>query len=141
MERNKNIGMTFKILSNQIKRKVDSKLDNNITNIQMFILGYIYKSKNDIYQKDIEKVLDIRRSTATEILKVMERENLIERIFIDTDKRKRKLVLTSKGKECVTTFKKTISEIEKTLLKNITEEEKEIFFSVIEKIKNNINNI
>lgn len=141
MNQDKNIGLIFKILSNQMKRKIDSKLNNHVTNIQMFILRYIDNTQDDIYQKNIEQVLDIRRSTTTEILNVMEREGLIKRKSIDNDKRKRKIILTSKGKEYVNTCKKTISEIEEALLENITEKEKEVFFNVLEKIKNNINNI
>ena len=89
MNQDKNIGLIFKILSNQMKRKIDSKLHNHVTNIQMFILRYIDNTQDDIYQKNIEQVLDIRRSTTTEILNVMEREGLIERKSIDNDKRKR----------------------------------------------------
>ncbi len=139
----KNIGMTFKCISNKIKRTIDKKLDNNITNIQMFILGYIvkYQDERDIFQKDIENVLEVRRSTTTEILNTMERNDLIKRSFSANDKRQRIIVLSSKGQSYVDKFRETVSIIEKDLLEGITEEEQDVFFRVIEKLKNNLNNM
>ena len=100
MEYEKNIGISFKIISNQIRRVMDKKLGHNITNIQMFILGYIYENQNnkDIYQKDIEKLLNIRRSTTTEILNVMEKKDFVKRIESPSDKRQKIIVLSKKGK-------------------------------------------
>lgn len=138
-----NIGMHFKIISNQIKRVIDNKLNNNITNVQMFILKYIAdnQGKKDIFQKDIETFLDIRRSTTTEILNVMERKDLIKRIDFQKDKRKKVLKLSSKGLSYINEFEEIVSKIEQNLLNNITKEEKEHFFYIINKIQKNIDNI
>lgn len=143
MSYNKNIGMSFKVISNQIRRIVDERLGYNITNIQMFILGFIKENQNnkDIYQKDIENLLNVRRSTTTEILNVMERKNLVERIDSSSDKRKKIIVLSSKGREYVNEFDKTILAVEEGILKGISKEEQDEFFSILEKIKNNLDNL
>lgn len=143
MECEKNIGMSFKIISNQLKRVVNKKLGNNITHIQIFILRFLYenKDKKDIFQKDIEKLLDIRRSTTTEILNVMERNNLLERVDSLSDKRQKMIVLSGKGTKYLKDFEKIVLKTEKEILNNVSQEEKDIFFNVLEKIKNNLNNL
>ena len=143
MECEKNIGMSFKIISNQLKRVVNKKLGNNITHIQIFILRFLYenKDKKDIFQKDIEKLLDIRRSTTTEILNVMERNNLLERVDSLSDKRQKMIVLSEKGTKYLKDLKKIVLKTEKEILHNVSQEEKDIFFNVLEKIKNNLNNL
>ena len=143
MEYEKNIGISFKIISNQIRRVMDKKLGHNITNIQMFILGYIYENQNnkDIYQKDIEKLLNIRRSTTTEILNVMEKKDFVKRIESPSDKRQKIIVLSKKGKYYVGEFEKFIFIVEKEILKDISNEEKDNFFFVLEKIKKNLDSL
>ena len=124
MKYEKNIGMSFKVISNQIRRVMDKRLEHNITNIQMFILGYIYENQNDkdIYQKDIEKLLNIRRSTTTEILNVMEKNNFVKRIESSDDKRKKIITLSDKGKYYVGEFEKSIFIVETEILKGISNE-------------------
>ena len=143
MEDKKRLGVSFKIIANTIKRTINQSLDYNLTDNQMFILIYVAKnqSKKDILQKDIEKILNIRRSTTTEILQIMERENLIKRIAVLDDKRLKKIILSDKGLNYVKQFEKKIKQVEKCLLNDISEEEQEQFFKVLEKIKTNLNNI
>lgn len=143
MEDKKRLGVSFKIIANTIKRTIHQSLDYNLTDNQMFILIYVAKnqSKKDILQKDIEKILNIRRSTTTEILQIMERENLIKRIAVLDDKRLKKIILSDKGLNYVKQFEKKIKQVEKCLLNDISEEEQEQFFKVLEKIKTNLNNI
>ena len=119
------------------------KLGHNITNIQMFILGYIYENQNnkDIYQKYIEKLLNIRRSTTTEILNVMEKKDFVKRIESPSDKRQKIIVLSKKGKYYVGEFEKFIFIVEKEILKDISNEEKDNFFCVLEKIKKNLDSL
>ncbi len=139
----KRLGVSFKIIANTIKRTIHQSLDYNLTDNQMFILIYVAKnqSKKDILQKDIEKILNIRRSTTTEILQIMERENLIKRIAVLDDKRLKKIILSDKGLNYVKQFEKKIKQVEKCLLNDISEEEQEQFFKILEKIKTNLNNI
>ena len=132
MEDKKRLGVSFKIIANTIKRTINQSLDYNVAKNQ---------SKKDILQKDIEKILNIRRSTTTEILQIMERENLIKRIAVLDDKRLKKIILSDKGLNYVKQFEKKIKQVEKCLLNDISEEEQEQFFKILEKIKTNLNNI
>ena len=140
---NKKIGVSFKIIANTLRRTINQSLGYNLTDNQIFILGYVFKNQNkkDILQKDILEILDIRRSTTTEILQVMEREDLIKRVAVSNDKRSKKIILSDKGLEHVKQYEKIFKKIENDLLKDISLEEQKEFFKILEKIKNNLNNI
>ena len=63
------------------------------------VLHYIlFQSlKKDIYQKDIEKEFQIRRSTATGILQLLEKNGFVIRETVEWDARLKKLVPTAKA--------------------------------------------
>lgn len=109
------------------------------TPAQMQILHYIIsKSKEKVYQRDIGIALNLRRATLSEILKTMEKNNLIFRIQDQTDARKKEIILSEVAKENFQIVKKTLNEAEKTITNNISEEELEIFFTIISKMQENL---
>lgn len=137
-----NIGLYLRIISKEIKQLVDKKLDNDLTNIQIGILCYINKApKKQIYQKDIEQFLKVRRSTTTEILSTMERKKLIKRVEEQTDKRKKIITLTKEGKNKVKKFQEIITEINNNLLNDITKEQQKNLQNSLEQIRKNIKNL
>ena len=81
----RHIGYEVRTLDNMIGRLVNayqSKVDEKagITRMQAWIIGYLYRnSGQDIFQKDLEAEFQIARSTASGILQVMEKKNLITR--------------------------------------------------------------
>ena len=73
--------------------------ESELTNMQKRVLHYIlFQSlKKDIYQKDIEKEFQIRRSTATGILQLLEKKRFVIRETVEWDARLKKLVPTAKA--------------------------------------------
>lgn len=143
MQGEKHVGFEIRTLSNLIKRKVDNfvskKYIENITGIHGWVIGYIYKNMDrDIFQKDIEEEFSVRRSTATTILQLMEKNELILRQPVSYDARLKKLVLTEKAIQHHLKFREDINTLEKVLVKGIPEEELEAFFNTMEKIKANL---
>lgn len=92
------------------------------------------------FQRDIEEKFEIRRSTATGIINLMEKNGLIIREKVDYDARLKKLVLTDKAREINKLVEDDISRIEKTITKGIDEADLEIFCRVVNKMKDNLNN-
>lgn len=141
MEKQK-IGCAIKQIDNLITRSMISVLKknniDNLTPVQYWIIIYLYKHKHTIiYQKDIELLLSIRRSTACGILKVMEKNRFIKRIGSDDD-RQLKIVLTDKSNSIIEYFSKEIINLENRLKANISPNDLDVFFNVLEKIKGNI---
>ena len=109
------------------------------TDIHGWAIHYFYKNQDrDIFQKDFESHFSIRRSTATNMLKRMELNGLILRQAVPYDARLKKIVLTPKASAILQQIEHNISELEAGLCKGISNEELEIFFSVLEKIKYNL---
>lgn len=81
--RNMHMGLLIHTLSNQMKRACsDIGGTEELTPIQRHILKYILLNTlcRDVYQKDIEAEFQIRKSTVTGILKLMEKNGFIERV-------------------------------------------------------------
>ena len=134
----RNIGFEIKILSNLMRRKMENDIgsEENITRNHTYILGFLHHERNsDIFQKDIEKEFQIRRSTATGNLNVMEKNGLIQRVPCKEDARQKKIVVTEKGKELHKKSFEQMQEFEKRLKSCLTEKELEEFFNILDKLK------
>ena len=104
------------------------------------ILNYILleSEKHNVYQKDIEKEFGLRPSTATEVLKNLEEEELIVRIQDEEDGRYKKIVFTDKAEMIRGALRGEIEKTEELLLKGITPEEQEIFMKITAKMLENL---
>ena len=99
MDRIEVIGVLHKV-DNQIKRKIDQvALKHDLTGIQAFFLKCIHdkSSEGDLFQRDLEKMFDIRRSSVSTMISCVEKKGYIKRVSIPTDKRVNKIILTEEG--------------------------------------------
>lgn len=112
------------------------------TPTQMQIIAYILKHKNeDIYQRDLENVLKLRRATVSGVLKTMEKNGFITRITDKEDTRIKKIILNKNAEEIFEKSEKKLDELEKIVTKDISKTDLKVFFDVIDKMKKNIENI
>lgn len=138
------IGPEIKMLSNLIKRNIHNSSvfteADKLTGTHGWIIGYLYDHCNDgpIFQRDLEAEFSIRRSTATGILQLMEKNEMIVREPVDYDARLKRIVLTPKAIEIHVAIVEEIKRIEARLSYGLTEEEIQLFFSIIRKIKKNV---
>ena len=137
------VGFQMKTVHNLLKRDFEPSITNkkypNITGMQRWVIGFLYEHENeDIFQRDIEEEFSVRRSTATGILQLMEKNELITRMPVSHDARLKKLVLKSKAIEIQKMIIEEIKENEKKLRKGISEEDLEVFFKVIKQIRKNL---
>lgn len=113
------------------------------TGTQQWLLSFLWENcnKGDIFQKDLEANFQIRSSTATEILKAMERKGLIVRQPVSYDRRAKKILLTDTAIQICEENKRTILEIEENISQDFTDREIDDFFKSLDKIKRNIERI
>lgn len=144
MEDKRAVGHEIKILSNLIKRcignsKVIAETDK-LTGTHGYIIGYLYhnRDKGDIFQRDIEEEFSIRRSTATGILQLMEKNGLVLRESVACDARLKKLVLTPKAIAIQEAIIMEFENLETELKQGLTQEDIDSFFTIIDKMKENI---
>ena len=85
-------------LSNQLRRKLDMLSSRKeFSGSQGRTLHFLLAQTQDVFQKDIEEEYGIRPSTATELLKQMEKNGLVVREPVAYDNRLKKIVLTDKA--------------------------------------------
>lgn len=135
----KNLVLLINKISNQLKRKIDKEMteDYHLTKTQSLVLSYLHQQK-EVYQKDIEKKFLIRRSTATEILNLMEKRGLIKRIPCAYDKRINKIEITEEGENLEKIGREKIKQIEKNMTKSLTVEEQKELIQLLKKVEKNL---
>ena len=111
----------------------------SITQSQMHILDYIVEcGKNEIYQKDLEEAVDLRRATVSGILQTMEKNQLITRVIDDTDTRTKKIILTKESEKRIAKNKEKVATLQKITTEGISDEDLETFRIVLRKMTQNV---
>lgn len=138
------LGLDISKINHIISRKMDASvinaIDDNLTISQAYVIDFIsIEGKNkEIFQKDLEREFDLKRSSVSLMLNNMEKSDLIERVPVTEDARLKKIVLTEKSKKIYEKISIAIDSIENRLSEDITQEEIEVFQRVLEKIRNNL---
>lgn len=139
----KYIGFEMKKLTNIMRRKMELAMQDvevdKTTYTHGWVLGYLVKNEDkEIFQKDFERDFSIRRSTATNMLKLMEQNELIVRIPVPQDARLKRIVLTPKGKRIHEELTELIQKIEDEMEEALTPEEVDTFLELTAKIRRHI---
>ena len=143
MNREKYLGVEISKVSNLLKRdfgtnSVRQRIEE-ATGKNGWIIGYLVEHLDeDIYQKDIESVFSLRRSTVSNMLKLMERKGYVDRLPVDNDARLKKLVPTQKALDIHRRMVEELQKREQLLRQNITAEELDTFFAVLQKLRRNM---
>lgn len=127
-----------KDISNNIRsytRKPD-KL-KNITQVQIFFF-LVNNQGSKVNQKDICKEFNLKKSSVSENLDYFERENIIERVPDENDKRKNNIVLSNKALDKINEINNGLEVINDRLISNISEKELKIFIKVLDKMQENM---
>ncbi|WP_321004671.1 MarR family winged helix-turn-helix transcriptional regulator [Eisenbergiella porci] len=126
-------------LSNKLRRKLDMLSSRKeFSGSQGRTLHFLLAQTEDVFQKDIEEEYSIRPSTATELLKQMEKNGLIIREPVPYDNRLKRIVVTEKALVYQEQVVNELTALEETLTRDIPEEKLQIFFEVIEKMMDNL---
>ena len=136
------VGKTIKVLSNYLNRRLLQipafRNQEEITPVQGMLLGFIIEEEGDIFQKDIEEMFSLRRSTVSGALSSMEKNGLIIREKVAYDARLRKITATKRGEKIHSLIRSELGAIELQIRTGLTEEEMTAFFHTAEKIKRNL---
>lgn len=140
----KSMGLRLKSVNNMIRRALDAKFSEEgmeeVCGMQGPLIGYIFEQSRsrDVFQRDLEKEFNIRRSTATVMLQNMEQKGFIVREPVEQDARLKKIVLTDKAIELHNAIRRSIDVFNTYLEAGITQEEKEEFFRILDKVTENL---
>lgn len=106
---------------------------------QGWLIHYLYDHRDeDVYQRDIERVFQIRRSSVTGILKNMEKIGLITREAVEGDARLKRIRLTELAIEQHRTVMRSIEQNERDLTEGFTSEEIALLHKLLDRMCENL---
>lgn len=138
------VGKTIKVLSNRIMREMENgplrEEHRRITGMQRWMLGYLNHQPEgaEIFQRDVEKEFNIRRSTASGILRLMEKNGLIERLSVDSDARLKRIVVTERARDFHRMVEDENVRMEDILTRGFSDGELAEFFRITDRISKNL---
>ena len=107
--------------------------------LQISILTFLLKHKDEvIYQKDLERKFQISKAAISEVLNIMENNDLINKLPEENDARKKRIVLTTKAQEMYDEMLNYQKEINNSIIEGISTEELNTFIKIAEKLKENM---
>lgn len=120
-------------------RVIEKKMhDLGLSSIQSRMLGHLYfqtRQGEKVFQRDLEKVFQIRKSSVTSVIQILERSGLIRRIGVPNDARQKELVLTEQGVAVQETVLERLDALESLVNEALSPEERKLWFSCIRKIE------
>lgn len=134
-------GRMVNILSNQLKRRFLVPDDGNeLTMLQRHMLHFIIVGSmhQDIFQKDVEAEFQIRKSTATGILQLLEKKGFICRESVERDGRLKRVAPTEKALAMRERVMQSLRCAETQMLQGIAREDLDICMQVLAQMSRNL---
>ncbi len=140
------ISRLLRSLHLEMKKKFNRELESfNLTAVQCQILLFLFRQKQnekqEINQKDIEKMYGLSNPTVSGILKRMEEKELIVRNICKKDGRYKKIEVADKAIELKNQLHERGKEADSILVHGLSQEEQKEFKRIIEIMINNIKDI
>lgn len=144
MQASRNVMFSLRALANSMQRRFDKHAiqDNpaGLTGMHYAVIRFVGEraEEQDVCQRDIEQAFNIRRPTATGILKRMERSGLVRREAVPGDARLKKILLTEKGARLRESAGEAIGGMETLLTRGISQADLAVFYRVLDAMIANV---
>ena len=135
------MGRLIHIISRRLKQhQLIDEEEIGLTPIQKHVLKFILLESlhREIYQKDIEDEFQIRRSTVTGIIQLMEKNGFIYRESVSKDARLKRILPTKKSEKLRSKVIQNIIEHEEKMASGISKEDIASCKAVLLKIFENL---
>ncbi len=122
-------------LRKPISQDATSSTLHGMTMIQLYAIQYIatYEERG-VFQKDLENVLKIRRSSVSSLLNKLEQSGFIVRVAVPEDARLKRLLLTEHGRALSGEIIEIHLRIENYVKSILTEEEAASLTAIMKKL-------
>ena len=135
------LGLEVRILSNLIYNRMNQTAMEveNLTIHQYWILSYLTANLDkEVYQKEIEQLFSIKRSTTNEMLRTMETRGFIRRTVSTEDARRNILSVTEEGIKAREQLDQELNQIMLRFFGDIPRSELEQFQRTLQTLRHNI---
>jgi len=129
-------GLLIHQIHNSLEKNVNNQLKKKgLTFSQMnVLLQFIYTSEKKLSFKELEKRLALAQSTTVGLISRLEQKGLVSVCADKEDKRIKFVEITDLGKTYCSDAEAEMEQTERNLLSALTETEKDIFCSLLEKV-------
>ncbi len=137
----KDCGIWIYILSHKLRKRMNESMQAlGITGMQSRIMHYILVkcTNGPVFQRDVENAFGFSRSTATEILQLMERNGLIMRQCMKSDARLKNLIPTQKAVRLDAQIVQYLRDTEKYLTQGLSESQVSLFMETAAQMSENL---
>lgn len=140
MSKQVSCGEYIKQIHDELKKRANNAMCvHDMTMTQFSALIALHRSSdNQMTLKEIESTLHLAQSTTAGIINRLEQKKYVESFSDLSDKRIKKVRITSEGKKYCLLADKSMEQTENELLSGLTDTEKSIFHSLLQKVWNTI---
>lgn len=137
----KECGMWIHVLSHKLKKRMNANMQSlGLTGVQSRVMHYILVKCADgpVFQRDVEGVFGLSRSTATGILQLMEKNGLIRRESVTSDARLKSLIPTEKAAHLDAQVGECLHQTEDLLIQGLSSTQVALFLETAERMSVNL---
>lgn len=131
------VGQTFRVIRRAMDARIAADVTPELTGVRGMLLGEIVranKENRDVYQRDVEHWMQIRRSSVTAVLQAMEQDGFITRCSVARDARLKRLSATPKGVAYHERIRLSINHFEQELQRGVEPERQAVAQAVLEQV-------
>ncbi len=137
----KDCGLYINILSHKLKKRMNANMQSlGLTGLQCRVMHYILVKYADgpIYQRDVENKFSLSRSTATGILQLMEKNDLILKKSVTSDGRLKSLIPTKKAAHLDEQIGESLRQTEQLLTRGLSNKQLSMFLETVSHMSANL---
>ena len=133
-------GILFKRIHDGIEKKVNNNLKSSGLTMSQMVTLFTLSShpKKEMTLKELEHAINVAQSTAAGIVCRLEQKGFVSSYGQEGDKRIKNIRITESGENCCRNSSKDMDDLEKEILKNLTEEEQEQLLDLLLRVCRNL---
>lgn len=134
------VSQTSRVIRRAMDARISADVTPELTGVRGMLLGEIVranKEDRDVYQRDVERWMQLRRSSVTALLQAMEQDGFITRCSVEKDARLKRLSATPKGVAYHERIRVSIDNFERELQRGIAPEQQAVARAVLERVLGN----
>lgn len=136
------ISWYFKVINNMIRRRINESLKSeDLTKVQFEVMLFLYQSEQSnqtVIQRDLENHFRISNPSVSNLISRLELKELVERTPDECDRRRRAVVLSSKGQKLLDSTHREIHAFESAMLEGFSKEELDEGLQFLRRILKNL---
>ena len=133
-------GKLIKLISDEMRKNANNAMRSQDMTMSQFgaLLELSRAPEEQRSLKELEQSLHVAQSTVAGIISRLEQKGLVEAFGDAADQRVKLVRITLAGCACVDNAEKDMVQAEQKLLSALTETEREIFYVLLQKVRNSL---